>query len=456
MENWDAPVIISTLVQLLNVLFDHKTSSVGRMRALCDSIIVIDEVQSVPKKTVEMFSMALNFLSQYCNATILLSSATQPCFENLDFSLKFSEPADIVCLTDRQKQVFARSEIVNRVTPAGMDMEECTEFCRELMEECQSLLVICNTKLEARSLFSGIQQIAEENDWLVFHLSTAMCQKHRLDVLKELQEKLKLIQQKQQQAKKVICISTQLVEAGIDFSFESVVRVLAGIDNLAQAAGRCNRSNEYQHLGKVYLIRLKNENLHMLEEIYEAQKSTERVLIEQNGDYQKLLEETEVNKFYRYYFAEMKDKTKYPIQDYGSKLYLTELLGNKNKSADQEENRTYFFKQPFKTVAQKFRVFDDDTIDVIVPYHGGIGLVEELRAAEKKKSTVFDGVSRDMMRAMKPYTISIFQYQKKQLEENGLLEHLFGERILILRSNVYHESYGLGAIMEPKVEEFIF
>jgi hypothetical protein len=61
-----------------------------------------------------------------------------------------------------------------------------------------------------------------------------------------------------------------------------------------------------------------------------------------------------------------------------------------------------------------------------------------------------------MMRAMKPYTISIFQYQKKQLEENGLLEHLFGERILILRSNVYHESYGLGAIMEPKVEEFIF
>jgi len=127
-ENWDSPVIISTLVQFLNILFDQKTSAVGRMRALCDSVIVIDEVQSVPKKTIEMFSAALNFLNRYCNATIILSSATQPCFENLEYALKISEPADLVQLSGSQKKVFQRAEIINCVTPYGMDLNACAEF----------------------------------------------------------------------------------------------------------------------------------------------------------------------------------------------------------------------------------------------------------------------------------------------------------------------------------------
>jgi CRISPR-associated endonuclease/helicase Cas3 len=448
MENWDAPVIISTLVQLLNILFDQKTSSIGRMRALCNSVIVIDEVQSVSKKTLEMFSMALNFLSQHCNATILLSSATQPCFENLDFALKFHEPADIVRLDEQQKRVFARAELMNCVTPEGMDFQECTEFCCDLMEQSKSLLVICNTKSEARTLFLKMQEIAEERDWRLFHLSTGMCQKHRLDVLEDLQEKLKLVQKEQESGKKVICISTQLVEAGIDFSFESVVRILAGLDNLAQAAGRCNRSNEYQNTGKVYLIRLKNENLSMLEEIYEAQKSTERVLNEQDDQSHVQMEENEIYKFYQYFFAEMKKKTKYPIQDMGTTLYLTELLANKNVYADKEENRKYFFRQPFKTAAQKFRVFDEDTMDVIVPYGDGTKLIEKLKAAEK--------MTRDMYQEIKPYTISIFQYQKKKLEEYGMLEHLFDDRLLVLKSKAYCDDYGLEINSEPKVEDYIF
>jgi CRISPR-associated endonuclease/helicase Cas3 len=106
MEHWDAPIMISTMVQLLDILFGNKTSAIGRMRALCNSVIVIDEVQSIPKKTMEMFSMALNFLSCHCNATILLSSATQPCFEKLDYALKLNDITDVVKLTKQQKEVF--------------------------------------------------------------------------------------------------------------------------------------------------------------------------------------------------------------------------------------------------------------------------------------------------------------------------------------------------------------
>jgi CRISPR-associated endonuclease/helicase Cas3 len=293
-----------------------------------------------------------------------------------------------------------------------------------------------------------MQEIAEERDWRLFHLSTGMCQKHRLDVLEDLQEKLKLVQKEQESGKKVICISTQLVEAGIDFSFESVVRVLAGLDNLAQAAGRCNRSNEYQNTGKVYLIRLKNENLSMLEEIYEAQKSTERVLNEQDDQSHVQMEENEIYKFYQYFFAEMKKKTKYPILDMGTTLYLTELLANKNVYADKEENRKYFFRQPFKTAAQKFCVFDENTTDVIVSYRDGTKLIEKLKAAEK--------MTRDMYQEIKPYTISIFQYQKKKLEEYGMLEHLFDDRLLVLKSKAYCDDYGLEINSEPKVEDYIF
>jgi len=127
-ENWGSPVIVSTLVQLLNILFVHKTSAIGRMRVLCDSIIVIDEVQSLPKKTIAMFNMAINFLSIYCNATIVLSSATQPCLEELHWPVKFANQPDMVHLTEQQLNVFERADIIDKTDPYGMDMEEWASF----------------------------------------------------------------------------------------------------------------------------------------------------------------------------------------------------------------------------------------------------------------------------------------------------------------------------------------
>lgn len=156
------------------------------------------------------------------------------------------------------------------------------DFCHSLMEERESLLVICNTKREARELFEQMAEIAEAEDWYICHLSTAMCQKHRVEVLDKLQNKLEVLQdniKNNRNTEKIICIASQLVEAGVDFSFDCVVRVHAGIDNLAQAAGRCNRSNEYGRKGKVYLIKLKDESLSMLNEIADAQNSTQKVLI---------------------------------------------------------------------------------------------------------------------------------------------------------------------------------
>ncbi len=458
-EDWESPIIISTLVQLLNMLFSHKTSDVGRMRALCNSVIVIDEVQSLPKRMTEMFNMAMNFLSKCCNTTIILSSATQPCFEKLDWTLQLSENPDMVQLSKNELNVFKRNEIIDKTTSYGMDDNEWTDFCSSLMEIHNSLLVICNTREEARSLFIRLQTMQQENDWNVYHLSTSMCQNHRMDILAEIQEKLKRIQENERTNEKIICVSTQLVEAGIDFSFENVVRVLAGLDNLIQAAGRCNRSNEYKHLGKVYLINLKNEKLSMLREIALSQQCTRRILVQQEYLPDKNLTGDEaVKRFYQYFFEEMGEETKYEIKDYGTVQYLAKLLANVNKSSIpkklEQENMQFFLRQPFKTVAKEFKVFDNETVDIIVPYKEGKQMIDKIREMPKQWIDIAD--LKAVMKEAKQYTISVYQWQINKLSEYGLLEEFFDGKVLALEEKMYSYDYGMDIISEQDVGNYIF
>jgi CRISPR-associated endonuclease/helicase Cas3 len=326
------------------------------------------------------------------------------------------------------------------------------------MEECCSLLVICNTKSEARNLFQKMQSIAQDNQWKIYHLSTSMCQQHRMDVLKTIEKQLKILQAKggeSECSQKIICISTQLVEAGIDFSFESVVRVIAGMDNLAQAAGRCNRSNEYGRICKVYLIRLQDENLGMLQEIYKAQISTMMVLEKYESCIENLLLKDEaIRQFYHFYFEEIQTYRKYPIED--NKWYLVNLLANQNSSEKKKTSQQFIFRQPFKTVAEKFQVYDNDTIDILVPYEDGTKLIQDLKRLEAEGGFFNISHMTELLQKAKHFTVSIFENQKKQLLEVGMLDPLFEERILVLNEKAYHEDYGIGDITEPEVASFIF
>lgn len=453
-ESWDFPVIVSTLVQLLEILFSDRTSAVGRMQALCDSVIVIDEVQSLPKKTTVMFNMAMNFLQRYCNASIVLSSATQPCFDELKWSLWLAEEPDIVCLDQEQLQIFRRAEIINRTDPCGMDYDSLASFCAEQMEKNVSLLVICNTKAEAGTLFEKLQGQAQE--WEIYHLSTAMCQQHRMEVLEKLRENLPALQQASREKRKVrriLCISTQLIEAGVDLSFQCVIRILAGIDNLAQAAGRCNRSNEYGEAGRVYLVNLKGENLSMLREIKNAQDSTRRVAENWKEERGSLIEEQATRAFYRYLFEETESEIRYPVRDWGETVYLADLLSNSNGSAENEENRSYYLHQPFKTIGREFSVFDQNTVDVAVPYEEGKLCIEELRQMDRKG---FDWEKFDaVIHKIKGYTVSIYEWQRRKLDQEGMLESILDGRILALNGKAYDDQFGLFMLGQQPVENFV-
>lgn len=453
-ESWNYPVVVSTMTQLLDILFAYRTSVVGRMQALCDSVIVIDEVQSLPKKITDMFNMAMNFLSQFCHASIVLSSATQPCFEELKWPLHFSREPDIVYLNKEQLRVFQRAEIVDKTDTYGMDQMECARFCADRLAEHLSLLLICNTKAEARNLFENLRGRAEYEEWDVFHLSTSMCQEHRLLVLEQIREGLEKVQNPgTESVRKVLCVSTQLIEAGVDLSFECVVRVLAGIDNLAQAAGRCNRSNEYGSSGRVYLIKLKNENLGMLHEIKSAQDCTRKITELRDSEEESLIGENATRRFYRYLYEEMKKEIRYPVKDHGTIYYLADLLSNCNGKTETEENKSYVLRQPFKTVGQMFQVFDQNTIDVLVPYGQGRQIQKKLEAMSQVR---FDlGKCRRMIQKAASYTVSIYEYQRRKLEKAGMLHSILDGRMLILDEQAYDDVFGLSMEAEWSAADFI-
>ncbi len=455
-ESWNYPIVVSTLVQLLHILFSSQTSAIARMQALCDSVIVIDEVQSLPPKMTEIFNMALNFLSQYAHTSIILSSATQPCFEELHWPLHLSKNPDLVQLTDEQLQVFCRSKIIDQTRKHGMDLDECTTFCIERIEKHSSLLVVCNTKTEAKLLYENIQKQAKSQEVSVFHLSTSMCQKHRLYILDTIRKSLKQCYRtttKKENYKKVICISTQLIEAGVDISFSCVVRILAGIDNLAQAAGRCNRSNEYGQMGTVYLLNLKNENLNMLHEIEQAQDATRKVLEVWKNKEESLISNNATRYFYRSLYAETKDILRYPFKDCHETLYLTDLLSNINGYAQEEKHKKYILHQPFQTIGHIFQVFDQNTFDVLVPYEKGTDLLKQL---EELQTYHFDLEKyRELLQHAKKYTISIYEWQKKILEQTGMLRSLLEGRVWCLEQQAYDDKVGLMIKENLDVENYV-
>lgn len=448
-ETWESPIIITTLVQLLNTLFSGRTTAVRRMSALSDAVIVIDEIQSLPKKVTNMFNMALNFLVYGCGATVVLSSATQPCFDETAMPLKYFVPADIVPYKKELFDVFKRTEIVDRTTPYGMSEEELADFSADLLETVSSLLIICNTKESALKLYGQLKQRCGE--YRIFHLSAAMCMAHRTDTLARINTCLK-------SGEKTLCVSTQVVEAGVDFSFECVVRVEAGLDNIAQAAGRCNRSDEFGGIRAVYVVNLDQaaEKLGMLHEIEAAQRCTKQLLrkfAQDPGRYDcDLLSEKGIAEYYRYLFNDVDIRGKFSFPQKlpcGSTENLFDLLADNKLHIERPEFKgKYFLNQAFKTAGDQFRVFDEATTEVIVPYNAEAKKI--IADLFSKKADCDYSFLKACIEKAKPYTVRIFEYQNKKLWEYGMLSSDEQGRFTVLNEQCYNGETGL------TIENFIF
>lgn len=429
-ESWNASVIITSLVQLLNTLFSGKTTSIRRFHALCNSVIVIDEVQTVPNHMLTLFNLALNFLSKVCNTTFVLCSATQPCLEAADHPL-LGKIEDLVPYDPALWKVFRRTAITNA---GSLRLEQIPEFVLEKLETAGSLLVVCNKKQQAAYLFDRLSG----GEVPCFHLSAAMCMAHRREVLREVERALA---QSRQDGSKLILISTQVIEAGVDISFGCVVRLQAGMDSVVQSAGRCNRNGETPEPVPVYVLNCADERLDRLREIAAAKTATDTLLTAFAKDpaaYQNdLSSDAAITRYYRALYNQMAAG----YQDFTTeeKDTLFSLLSDNGRYADEDcpEAGAYYLRQAFKKAGRAFQVFDDSAEDVVVPYGGGKALIEELGA--------MDGYTSAQERAAwleraKPYTVSAYAYQLRELQNGGLVEQ---NGILILREGFYDRNTGL-------------
>ena len=431
-ESWDVPIIITTMVQLLNTLFAGKTSNIRRMQALCNSIIVIDEVQTVPDKMLSLFNLALNFLAKICNATIILCSATQPCFEKTMYPLDKSVK-DLITLTKEQETVFKRVRLEYK---GEMDCEELADFAAGILEENNSLLLVCNTKNEAAVMFNLL--CSKIKDVKAFHISAGMCTAHRKETIKEMQEALENKQQK------VLCVSTQVIEAGVDVSFARVIRLLAGMDNIVQATGRENRNREFDGLAPGYIVRLKGEVLKGLSEIEAAKNAAANLLVKYKNSPKiydnDLMSEKAINEYYECLYGNVNDGYHdfYIESVRDSILNLMSCNGNVDSEKIPEYNK-YFMHQALKTAGGLFTVFDESSIDIIVPYDRGTEIIQEVFAVGDKDYEKL----KSILKEAKLYTVSLFKYQKIKLEEQGALIFVPSAGVYILQDGYYDELTGL-------------
>lgn len=448
-ENWDAPVVFTTMVQLLETLFGAGTRGARRMHQLANSVLIFDEIQTLPVNTVHLFCNAINFLIEHCGSSVVLCTATQPLLNDVDSSkgaLKFTQDNEIMPDVQQLFDDLKRVEILNKRKPGGWENKEVAELAIHEVKASGSCLVIVNIKKSAQALFSLLRQTGGIR---VFHLSTNLCPAHRKKVLAEVRALL-------DDGSPVLCISTQLIEAGVDVDFGAVIRYTAGLDSIAQAAGRCNR-NKRRDIGRVHIVNPADENLELLGDIRVGKDVTERLLADQESGAENfeggMVSPQAISRYFEYYFYSRKDEMSYSVSAnlVGRDDTLLNML-SVNQLAVSEYNREHnsapdiYLRQSFMTAAKAFKVIDAPTRGIIVPYGDeGTNLIAELCGAFEVEKQF------NLLRRAQQFTVNVFPHQLEKLKKENVLHTIQKEvDILYLMDARYYDDEDFGLTLSPE------
>lgn len=454
-ENWDAPVVYTTMVQFLETLFGAGTRGARRMHQLANTVLIFDEIQTLPINCVHLFNNAINFLVDHCHTSVVLCTATQPLLNRVDPSkghLALSKDNELMPDVKQLYQDLRRVKVNNRCKTVGWRYTEVAKLAIEEMHDLGSCLVIVNTKDAAKQIYQACQsQLANSKNTQLFHLSTSMCPRHRKAKLAEMKDLLKveLVEGESQSKASLICISTQLIEAGVDVDFGAVIRSIAGLDSIAQAAGRCNRNGKREKIGRVSIVNLSEEKTLLLTDIMEGRKITERILDEYKEnplqfDNENLIGITAIEEYFDYYFFRRQHEMVYSIEK-PRKDSLFNLLSS-NASAVGSYERVYdksldiHFKQSFMTAAKAFKVIDSPTRGILVPYgKRGQEVIAALCAAYEPDKQYA------LLKEAQQYTVNVFPQELKALGNAEAL-HFVQEDVDILyliKPEYYSKNFGL-------------
>lgn len=436
-ENWDAPIIFTTMVQFLDTFYKGKSRNTRRLHNLANSIIIFDEVQSVPIKCISLFNKALAFLKNGGDTTILLCTATQPALEYVQKNIQIKE--ELVEDLPNITKSFKRTNIINMIKTNGWKTADLVSFLNEQLGSINSILVILNTKKVVKSLYEELKDIK------VLHLSTSMCPAHRKKIISDIRSMLKTKQ-------KFVCVSTQLIEAGVDVSFECVIRSLAGLDSIAQAAGRCNRHGEVTNRN-VYVINHAEENLKMLQTIKVGGETSANIMKDItlipdlfNGY---ILSNEAMSNYFQNFYTSFETTLDYPTP-IGKNIYEM-LFGENVEFVEEYGHLPFFMRTSFETSAKYFNVIDSNTHSILVPYCEGKDMIADIESRE----TIQD-ISK-FMKIAQQYSVNVFEHELQTLIKNRQLKIInFGyAKMYFALENSYSEEYGLNIDGEAKVDTLI-
>ena len=462
-ENWDKPIVFTTMVQFLDAWFGGGTRGARHIHPMTNAVLIFDEIQTLPVKCVHLFCNVLNWLMTFGKSTAVLCTATQPLLgesglqnfpegkrESIAARGLLKQPAHTEIMgTDEQREELykklSRVEIRFNEKAGGWNVEEAGAFLLEQFQTTPSCLFIVNTKKWAQELY---QYCKEQNVPLeaLFHLSTHQCAAHRKAIFDTIKARLKNKQP-------VICISTQLIEAGVDISMACVIRALGGLDSIAQAAGRCNRHGEKDGKGQVWVLNLQEQDFtRILPDIQAGKTHAERVFRDFAG--QDILQPEAMKRYFEYYFYQRSDEMLYSVKNSATGSLLDWLSDNKNNPGsnininNRRTGKIQLLMQSFKSAGRAFQAIDAPTHAVIVPYGEGAELIAKL-CGEWDPKEMYDAKKKAQR-----YSVNVFPNVWGKLQkENALYETIEGSGIYYLNERYYNDEFGLSL---DETSEMIF
>ena len=405
MENWDSPIVVTTAVQFFESLFAARPSQCRKLHNIAGSVVILDETQTMPLKLLRPAVAAIDELARNYRSSVVLCTATQPALDETHLSggLKAESVRE---LAPEPAKLFRRLDRV-RVQHVG---ELSDEALSEALRTHEQVLCIVNNRRHARALYQSLADMPGAR-----HLTTLMCARHRSEVLREIRIRLK-------GGKPCRLVSTSLIEAGVDISVPVVYRAEAGLDSIAQAAGRCNRNGEWAPGdSEVRVFSTANDDWAPPPELLQFSQAAREVL-RQPQYRDDPLAPSAIEAYFRQLYW----------QKGGEQLDVPGLLALCARSRIDS--------LPLEILASKFRMIESMQMPVVVPFdEDAREHIEGLRYAEK---------SGGLARKLQPYLVQLPRQGFEALRRAGAIQPIapekWGEQFMVLANeDLYDANYGV-------------
>lgn len=397
MENWDYPIIVTTNVQLFESIYSNKTSACRKLHNIVKSVLILDEVQTLPTQYLQPIVDALKSYNKMFGVSVLFTTASQPVLSGLiegcnplSNFMGIREIKEIIPASFNLHDKLRRAKLEVDNSPKDYD-EIATELCR-----FKRVLCIVNTRRDAKEIFRRLP-----DDGITLHLSRMMCPIHVSETLDKIKKALK-----DNSCEIIRIVSTQLVEAGVDIDFPVVFRQEAGLDSVLQAAGRCNREGGLK-MGTTYVFSLTKVHNLPIGDMTDANNARKAL----KGD--------------RDWFAP-ETMTAYFKQLYGRKSSF-DIKGMKNYLYDPKNIM-------FETASNEFQLIEDGCIPLIVDWEKSHELVGQLRN---------EGASYSLMKQLSKYMVNVYKSDFMALKEIGVIEEVCESIFVVNQKNQYDKKLGL-------------